>query len=76
VKQIRNLGLMMAVELVDGAGESKLARRVCAAAVHKGVLLRSLGPNILIVPPLTTSANEIELIVSTLRAALDEVCSE
>jgi adenosylmethionine---8-amino-7-oxononanoate aminotransferase len=75
VKEIRNVGLMIAVELLDGAGESLLARRACAAAVRKGVLLRSLGPNILIVPPLTTSSNEIELIVTTLRAALDEVCT-
>jgi adenosylmethionine-8-amino-7-oxononanoate aminotransferase len=74
VKEIRNVGLMIAVELVDGAGESRLARRTCAAAVRNGVLLRSLGPNILIVPPLTTTANEIEMIIDTLRAALDEVC--
>ncbi|HEU4653296.1 MAG TPA: adenosylmethionine--8-amino-7-oxononanoate transaminase [Steroidobacteraceae bacterium] len=75
VKEIRNVGLMIAVELRDGASESRVARRACAAAVRKGVLLRSLGPNIIIVPPLTTTADEIELIVSTLRAALDEVCT-
>ncbi len=75
VKEIRNVGLMIAVELRDGASESRLARRTCAAAVRNGVLLRSLGPNILIVPPLTTTADEIELIVSTLRAGLDEVCT-
>lgn len=76
VKVIRNVGLMIAVELVDGASESRLARRTCASAVQKGVLLRSLGPNILIVPPLTTTASEVELIIDTLRAALDEVVSE
>jgi adenosylmethionine-8-amino-7-oxononanoate aminotransferase len=75
VKEIRNVGLMIAVELADGAAESRLARRTCAAAVRKGVLLRSLGPNILIVPPLTTTASEIELIVHTLCAALNEVCT-
>jgi adenosylmethionine-8-amino-7-oxononanoate aminotransferase len=75
VKEIRNVGLMIAVELIDGAGDALLARRTCAAAVRKGVLLRSLGPSILIVPPLTTSSNEIELIVTTLRTALDEVCT-
>jgi len=74
VKAIRNVGLMIAVELIDGASESRLARRTCAAAIHKGVLLRSLGPNILIVPPLTTTANEIEHIINTLRSALYEVC--
>jgi adenosylmethionine-8-amino-7-oxononanoate aminotransferase len=38
------------------------------------VLLRSLGPNVLIVPPLTTTSNEAELVIGTLRSALDEVC--
>jgi adenosylmethionine-8-amino-7-oxononanoate transaminase len=75
VKQVRNVGLMIAVELANGSPELRLARRTCAAAVRKGVLLRSLGPNILIVPPLTTTASEVEMIVSTLRAALDEVCT-
>jgi adenosylmethionine-8-amino-7-oxononanoate aminotransferase len=74
VKEVRHAGMMIAVELKNGATESRLARKTCAAAVNKGVLLRSLGANIIIVPPLTTTADELERVVLTLRSALDEVC--
>jgi adenosylmethionine-8-amino-7-oxononanoate aminotransferase len=37
------------------------------------VLLRSLGDVVVIMPPLTVTADEIELIVETLRAAIEEV---
>jgi adenosylmethionine-8-amino-7-oxononanoate aminotransferase len=64
---------MAAIDLKDGAGESRLARRASAAMVQRGVLARSLGSNIILVPPLTITAAEIERIVDTLKAALDEV---
>jgi adenosylmethionine-8-amino-7-oxononanoate aminotransferase len=74
VKEVRQAGMMIAVELKNGATESRLARRTCAAAVKNGVLLRSLGANIIIVPPLTTTADELERVIAALRSALDEVC--
>ncbi|HZU80117.1 MAG TPA: hypothetical protein VE991_09405, partial [Acidimicrobiales bacterium] len=49
-------------------------RRVCAAAVARGVLLRPLGDVVVIMPPLTTSADEVERIVTVLTEAIDEVC--
>ncbi|HMN44195.1 MAG TPA: adenosylmethionine--8-amino-7-oxononanoate transaminase [Povalibacter sp.] len=72
VRDIRLIGLMGAVEL-DTSQEPRLARRVCAAMVRRGVLSRSMGPVITLVPPLTITAAEIERIVATLIAALDEV---
>jgi adenosylmethionine-8-amino-7-oxononanoate aminotransferase len=48
-------------------------RLVCAAAVRRGVLLRPLGDVIVLVPPLTTTAEELEHVVDVLAAALDEV---
>ncbi|HEY0681240.1 MAG TPA: adenosylmethionine--8-amino-7-oxononanoate transaminase [Steroidobacter sp.] len=71
VKQIRLAGLMGAVEL-DTSDDPKLARRTGAAMVKRGVLSRSMGPVITIVPPLTITAAEIERIVATLAAALQE----
>lgn len=73
VHDVRGFGLMAAIDLKDGAGESRLARRASVAMVRRGVLARSLGSNIILVPPLTITAAEIERIVDTLRAALDEV---
>ena len=71
VKAIRVAGLMGAVEL-DTSDDPKLARRTCVAMVNRGVLSRSMGPVITIVPPLTVTAAEIDRIVATLAEALEE----
>jgi adenosylmethionine-8-amino-7-oxononanoate aminotransferase len=63
---------MGAVELEPVAG-SRLARTICAEMVRRGVLTRSLGPLITIVPPLTITEPEIDRIVDTLVAAIDHV---
>ncbi|MGH2698699.1 MAG: adenosylmethionine--8-amino-7-oxononanoate transaminase [Actinomycetota bacterium] len=70
VKEIRLRGLMCGLELHAGR---RRGRRVCAAAVQRGVLLRPLGDVVVIMPPLTITAEEIERIVQVLRASLDEV---
>lgn len=72
VREIRLVGLMGAVEL-DTTDDPLLARRVCAAMVRRGVLSRSMGPVVTIVPLLTSTREEIDRIVDTLIAALEEV---
>lgn len=74
VRDVRLTGLMGAVEL-DTAADPLLARRVCAAMVRRGVLSRSMGPLITLVPLLTVTAQEIDRIVATLIEALDEVAA-
>jgi adenosylmethionine-8-amino-7-oxononanoate aminotransferase len=76
VREVRGSGLMAAIELANDSSERRLARRICAAMVRRGVLARSLGSNIILVPPLTITAEEIERIVATLCAAMDEIASE
>ncbi len=71
VSAIRLCGLMGAVEVKHD--EPLFARKVCAAMVRRGVLSRSMGKVITIVPPLTITASEIELIVSTLQASIAEI---
>ena len=70
VVDVRLQGLMCGVELEP---DNRNGRRVCAAAVQRGVLLRPLGDVVVIMPPLTVTEDEIERIVHTLRAAIDEV---
>jgi adenosylmethionine-8-amino-7-oxononanoate aminotransferase len=72
VKEIRLQGLMGAVVL-DTARDELLARRTCKAMVRRGVLSRSMGDVVTIVPPLTTTAEEIDRIVTVLAAALQDV---
>jgi len=42
---------------------------VCDAAVAAGVLLRPIGDTVIVVPPLTITAAEIERIVDVLAGA-------
>ena len=72
VRDIRGCGLLVAVELEPAEG-ARLARRVCAEMVRRGVLSRSLGPIITLVPPLTITADEIDRIVDTAAGAIDHV---
>lgn len=71
---VRQQGLMCGVDLrppVPGLG---WGRRVCAAAVRRGVLLRPLGDVVVLMPPLTITAAEIERIVDALCTSIDAVC--
>jgi len=74
VKEIRLQGLMGGIELAPPSDGLRWGRKVCAAAVEQGVLLRPLGDVIVLMPILTSSSDEIERIVSVLASALDEVC--
>jgi adenosylmethionine-8-amino-7-oxononanoate aminotransferase len=73
VTEIRVRGLMGGVELSPPDEGLRWGRRVCAAAVRRGVLLRPLGDVVVLMPPLTTTAAEIERIVGTLADAIAEV---
>jgi adenosylmethionine-8-amino-7-oxononanoate aminotransferase len=69
VADVRLHGLMGGVELATGA---HAARRVAAAAVRRGVLLRSLGDVVTLVPPLSVTSEEIHRIVTALEDAIRE----
>jgi adenosylmethionine-8-amino-7-oxononanoate aminotransferase len=75
VADVRLCGLMGGVELAPPPDAERWGRRVCAAAVRRGVLLRPLGDVVVLMPPLTVTDDEVERIVDTLAAAIDEVAS-
>ena len=72
VREVRLRGLMGAVELAPPEGGLKWARRVSAGAVERGVLLRSIGDNVTLMPPLTITSEEIHRIVHVLGDAIDQ----
>jgi adenosylmethionine-8-amino-7-oxononanoate aminotransferase len=74
VREVRVTGLMAGIELGPPAPGLRWGRRVCAAAVERGVLLRPLGDVIVVVPPLTITAGEIEQIVDVIARSLSEGC--
>jgi adenosylmethionine-8-amino-7-oxononanoate aminotransferase len=75
VRQIRLHGLMGGVELAPPADDLRWGRRVCAAAVRRGVLLRPLGDVVVLMPPLTITTAELERVVEALEASIHEVCT-
>ena len=73
VREVRQRGLMVGVELAPPALGLRWGRRVCAGAVSRGVLLRPLGDVVVLMPPLTITADEVVRMVDALSGALDEV---
>ena len=73
VREIRRRGLMVGVELAPPQQGLRWGRRVSAACVERGVLIRPLGDVIVVMPPLTVTADEIDRIVRVLGESVDEV---
>ena len=71
VAEVRLCGLMGGVELAPDGDDLRWGRRVCAAAVERGVLLRPLGDVVVLMPPLTITSPELHRMVHTLADALD-----
>ncbi len=76
VAEIRQCGLMVGVELAPPPKSARWGRRVCARAVRRGVLLRPLGDVVVVMPPLTTTTEEIDRVVVALASSILEVTDE
>jgi adenosylmethionine---8-amino-7-oxononanoate aminotransferase len=69
---------MIGVELDPAASSGdrdRMGRHVCAAAMRRGVFLRPLGNVVVVMPPLTTTADEARRVVSVLTESIAEVVS-
>jgi adenosylmethionine-8-amino-7-oxononanoate aminotransferase len=71
VRDIRLRGLMGGVDLVPTNGATRVGRRVSAGAVERGVLLRSIGDTVILMPPLTITSHDVHRIVHALSDAID-----
>ena len=80
VGDVRQRGLMIGVELVRdrrtkepyGFGE-RIGHRVCLALRRRGVLLRPLGPVVVVMPPLSLTEAEALRLGDAVRGAIVEV---
>ena len=84
VGAVRQQGLMIGVELAPppldstggpGGAALRWGRRVSAACVARGVLIRPLGDVVIVVPHLTTTAAEVERIVAVLAESICEAAT-
>lgn len=80
VGDVRQCGMIAAVELVRNRTtkepfpwEDRMGVRVCLEARKHGIFLRPLGNVIVIFPPLTITAEEIELLMNGLKQSLRTV---
>jgi adenosylmethionine---8-amino-7-oxononanoate aminotransferase len=73
VREVRQLGLMVGIDLAPPREGLRWGRRVSAACVERGVLIRPLGDVIVLMPMLTTTAPEVDRIVATVADAIAEV---
>lgn len=76
VAQIRQRGLMIGIELSAPEDGLRWGRKVSAACVDRGVLIRPLGDVIVIMAPLTTTSAEVETIVGAVAESVSEVCGQ
>jgi adenosylmethionine-8-amino-7-oxononanoate aminotransferase len=77
IGDVRQWGLMVGIELVRDAATRKpfdpalrIGQRVAAAARRRGVILRPLGNVIILMPPLSISREELDLLA---RVAMESV---
>jgi len=73
VREVRLQGLMGGVELAPPRDGLRWGRRVCAAAVERGVLLRPLGDVVVLMPHLTVTEHQIERIVDVFVDSVEDV---
>jgi adenosylmethionine-8-amino-7-oxononanoate aminotransferase len=81
VGDIRQYGLAAGIELVADRDSRRpypaTERRgmlVCRAARRRGVFLRPLGDVVVVMPPLTVTEEELNLLGAVLHAAISEAC--
>jgi adenosylmethionine-8-amino-7-oxononanoate aminotransferase len=78
IGDVRGRGLMCAVELVEARAGKVPVRPDTIAAVHEatyraGAMLRMSGQNLIMSPPLTISAAEVDAVLAALDQGLTEV---
>ena len=80
VIEVRQQGMMVGMDLVqDKAGAApyapglRMGHQVIMACRKHGVIIRPLGDTVVLMPPLSSTEEEIDLLLTALTCSLDEV---
>lgn len=83
IGDIRQQGFMVGIELVKNpatkepfAWEDQIGVKVIQKAMKKGVMLRPLGPVVILMPPLAISEQELNLLIDATWESIQEVAGE
>lgn len=81
VGDIRQKGLMVGIELVEDRDtarphppERQMGARVCHEARGHGVIVRNLGDVVVLMPPLSITSMELELLVDAVARSIVDIC--
>lgn len=72
VKDIRQCGFISAIELADFKYEEKIGIKVIKKAREKGLIIRPLGNNIVIYPPLSIKPKELKKMMGIIYDSIKE----
>ncbi|HZB97887.1 MAG TPA: adenosylmethionine--8-amino-7-oxononanoate transaminase, partial [Candidatus Sulfotelmatobacter sp.] len=80
VKEVRQRGVMVGIELADEKGaplpaSRRTGRAVTLASRRRGVIVRPLGDVIVLNPPLVMDDAEVDVLVATVAEAIQEVAA-
>jgi adenosylmethionine-8-amino-7-oxononanoate aminotransferase len=80
VGDIRQRGFIAAIELVEDKTtrkpypiEARIGHRVCRVARQNGLVLRPLGHIILLIPPLSTTVDELTRMIDILSDSIESL---
>lgn len=75
IKNIRNLGTILAFEMVQGKDEylNNISTTITAKALTNGVYIRPLGNTVYIMPPYCITEDELNKIYSTLISIINHI---
>ena len=80
VGEVRHVGLLGALEIVADKGgkrpfapEHEIGERIVQAAYARGLITRPIGDAVIIAPPFMITGAQIEELITTLGAVLDEI---
>ena len=80
VGEVRQKGIMCAIELVEDRDTKKtyppdlrIGKRVCLEARNDGLIIRPLGDNVVVMPPLGINKRELREMASVIRRAIEKV---
>lgn len=76
VKEIRQCGFMVGIDLGDHPLEQQIGHKVILAARERGVILRPLGNVIVLMPPLSVTLKDIDLLLKVTQQSIVQVIGE